>query len=210
LAARKRGTVARHSPEVDAYIAGSAEFARPILGKIREAFHAGCPALEERLKWGVPSFEYNGLLGGMAAFKKHVAFGFWKSRLMEGFAERFAAAPRASFMGARLESVKDLPPKRVLVAFVRQAVRLNEEAIRDLRAARPSRPSRVAVPRDLALALAANARAKRTFEAFPPSAKRDYAEWIVEAKTEATRRRRLDTAVQWLAEGKRRNWKYER
>lgn len=202
--------MAKRSPEVDAYITGSAEFARPILSRIREAFHAGCPALDERIKWGVPSFEYKGLLGGMAAFKKHVAFGFWKSRLMKSFSERFAAAPRASFMGARLESVKDLPPKRVMVAFVREAVRLNEEAIREPRPARPSRPSRVAVPRDLKIAIAANARATKTFDALPPSAKRDYVEWIVEARTEATRARRLDTAVQWLAEGKRRNWKYER
>ena len=77
--------MAKHSPEVDAYIARSAPFAQPMLTTIREAFHAGCPGLEERLKWGVPSFEYKGLLGGMAAFKKHVAFGFWKSRLMKGY-----------------------------------------------------------------------------------------------------------------------------
>lgn len=198
------------SSEVDAYIAGSAAFARPILSTIREAFHAGCPALEERLKWGVPSFEYKGLLGGMAAFKKHVAFGFWKSRLMKGFCERFAAAPRASFMGARLESENDLPPKRVLVAFVKEAVRLNEEAVREPQLSRPRRPARVPVPVDLAKALAANARARKTFDGFPPSARRDYVEWIEGAKTEATRSRRLDTAVQWLAEGKRRNWKYER
>ena len=202
--------MARHSPEVDAYIARSAGFAQPILSRIREAFHAGCPTLEERLKWGVPSFEHKGLLGGMAAFKKHVAFGFWKSRLMKGFSERFAAAPRASFMAGRVESLVDLPPRRVLVAFVKEAVRLNEAGVKEPRPSRPVRPARISVPRDLTLALAANARARDTFDAFPPSARRDYVEWISEAKAEATRSRRLETTVLWLAEGKRRNWKYER
>jgi len=184
--------VATHSPDVDAYIARSAPFAQPMLTTIREAFHAGCPGLEERLKWGVPSFEYKGLLGGMAAFKKHVAFGFWQSRLMKGHSERFGGAPRASFMGARLASLADLPPKRVMVAYVREAVRLNEEGVKEPRLSRPERPARIAVPRDLRAALAANPSAKVSFDAFPPSAKRDYLEWITAAKTDTTRSRRVE------------------
>lgn len=198
------------SPEVDAYIAKSPEFARPILAKIRDAFHAGCPEIEERLKWSAPSFEYKGLLGGMVAFKKHVAFGFWKSRLMEDFDRIFAKGPRASAMIARVESLADLPSKKVLVAYVKEAKRLNDEGIKEPKRAQPKRSAKVEVPADLKKALAKNAAARKTFEEFPPSQKREYVDWITEAKQAATREKRLKTAVDWMAEGKRRNWKYER
>lgn len=196
------------SPEVDAYIAAAAEFARPILEKIRAAFHAGCPELEERLKWGAPSFEYKGPLGGMTAFKRHAAFGFWKARLMTDAHGLFAGAPRASAMGVRVESLAQLPPRRVLVAYVKEARRLNDAGITEPRRARPKRAAPVTLPPDLAAALASNARARRTFEAFPPSCRREYVEWISEARRDATRARRLATTLEWLAQGKRRNWRY--
>lgn len=198
------------SPEVDAYIAKAPEFARPILRKIREAFHAGCPEIEERIKWGVPSFEHKGMLGGMAAFKKHVTFGFWKSRLMEDFDKIFTGKPRASMMGARVESVADLPPKTTLVAYVREAKRLNEKGVKEPKLAKPKGTIRVTVPADLKAALVKNAAARKSFEGFPPGARRDYVEWLTEAKREETRKKRLVTAIEWLAQGKRRNWKYER
>lgn len=196
------------SPEVDLYIAEAAEFARPILEKIREAFHAGCPGVEERLKWGAPSFEYRGMLGGMAAFRRHVSFGFWKARIMSDPEGLFGGRPRASAMGVRVESLAELPSKRALVAYVREARRLNEAGVK---AARPV-PSRRAVrtPPDLRAALANHAAARRTFESLAPSHRREYVEWIAEAKREDTRARRLATALEWLAEGKTRNWKYER
>lgn len=201
--------VARH-PRVDAYIAQAPAFARPILARLRDAFHAGCPGLEERIKWGVPSFEYEGMLGGMAAFKQHVAFGFWKSRLMAGFEKTFGRPGRASAMGARVESLEDLPPQRVLVAFVREARRLNLVGAREPKLARPRRRIRVSVPADLKEALARRPAAHTFFAGLAPSHRRDYVEWITAAKAPATRARRLATAVAWLAAGKRRNWKYER
>jgi uncharacterized protein YdeI (YjbR/CyaY-like superfamily) len=200
----------KRSPEIDAYVAEAPEFARPILKKLRTAFHAGCPGLEERLKWGMPSFEYKGLLGGMAAFKRHVAFGFWKSRLMADFEKTFGRDPAASGMRARVESLADLPSKDVLVAFVREARRLNDEGIKEPKLARPKRSARVTVPAALEAALAKNARARATFEGLPPSHKREYVEWITEAKREETRTRRIATTVTWLREGKTRNWKYDR
>lgn len=199
----------QRTPEIDGYIAGAPEYARPILTRIRGAFHAGCPQLEERLKWGVPSFEYKGLLGGMAAFKKHVTFGFWKSRLMEDYHRTFAGEPRASMMGSRVVSLKDLPPKKVLVAYVREAKRLNDAGIKEPRLARPRGTLRVTVPADLRKALATNGKARETFQGFPPCARRDYVEWLGEAKREDTRARRLRTTLEWLAQGKRRNWKYQ-
>lgn len=200
----------KRSVEVDAYIAGAPEFARPILEKIREAFHAGCPELEERIKWGSPSFEYEGMLGGMAAFKRHVSFGFWKSRLMEDFGRLFARGPRSSAMVVRVETAADLPAKKVLVAYVREARRLNEEGIREPRRSTAREPVRVTLPPDLKAALARHAKARATFEGFAPSHRREYVEWITEAKREETRRKRIETTIAWLAEGRHRNWKYER
>ena len=197
-------------PEVDAYIAKAPEYARPILEKIRDAFHVGCPEIEERIKWGVPSFEYKGMLGGVAAFKSYVTLGFWKARLMDDFDRLFQRGPRASAMGARVASLADLPAKKVLVAYVREAKRLNDAGIKEPKAARPKRPVRVTVPADLNAALRKNAKARAAFEAFAPSHKREYVEWIVEAKRDATRAARLATTIEWLAQGKHRNWKYER
>ena len=196
--------------EVDAYIAGAPAYARPILEAIREAFHAGCPEVEERIKWRIPSFECQGMLGGMAAFKKHVSFGFWKSKLLEEFFGGLPEKHRAAMTAGRFESLSELPPKRVLVVCVREAMRLNHEGVKEPRAARTQAAKRVVVPTDLAAALAKNARARESFSSFAPSHKREYVEWIVEAKRAETRARRVKDAVAWLAVGKRRNWKYEK
>ena len=196
--------------EVDAFIAKQPEYARPILAKIRDAFYDGCPGIEEKIKWGYPSFEYKGMLGGMASFKKHVTFGFWKSRLMDDFDKLFQRGPRSSPMGARVESLKDLPSKKVLVAYVKEAKRLNDEGLKEPKRAAPKRSPKVDVPADLKALLAKNAKARATFEGFSPSHKREYVEWIVEAKRDATRSKRLKTTLEWLVEGKHRMWKYER
>ena len=195
---------------LDAYAAKAPEYARPIIAKIRDAFHTGCPELEEKIKWGHASFEYKGMLGGMAVFKQHVTFGFWKSRLMEDFDKLFTRGATSSAMGARVESLADLPPKKMLVAYVREAKRLNDEGIKEPVRAKPKRSPNVDVPPDLTSALKKNAKAKKTFETFSPSHKRDYVEWITEAKRDETRAKRLATTLEWLEEGKHRNWKYER
>lgn len=201
--------MAKRNPAVDAFIARSRADARPILARVRAAFHAGCPELEERIKWGVPSFEYKGMLGGMAVFKHHVTFGFWKSRLMEDFEKAFGRPGRASAMGARIVSLQDLPAKAALVAFVKEAKRLNDEGIKDSKRARPKRSSRVAVPADLKAALVKSNSARAAFASFSPSHQREYVQWIVEAKRPATRAKRLATTMEWLAAGKHLNWKYE-
>jgi uncharacterized protein YdeI (YjbR/CyaY-like superfamily) len=195
---------------LDAYVAKAPEYARPIIAKIRDAFHAGCPELEEKIKWGHASFEYKGMLGGMAVFKKHVTFGFWKSRLMDDFDNLFTRGARSSPMGARVESLADLPPKKVLVAYVREAKRLNDEGIKEPVRAKPKRSPNVDVPPDLTAALKKNAKAKKAFEGFSPSHQREYVEWLTEAKRDETRAKRLTTTLEWLEEGKHRNWKYER
>ena len=197
------------SPEVDRYIAAAAPFARPILERIRSAFHKAHPEVTETMKWSFPHFEYKGLLGSMAAFKQHVSWGFWKGRLMADPLGIIPPAGETSMGGARIADVKELPSEKNMVAYVREAIRLNEEGVKPRRPARTPK-AEAEVPVDLAAALKKSPAAKKAFEAFSPSHRREYIEWITEAKQDATRQKRLATTLEWLSEGKSRNWKYER
>ena len=197
------------SPEVDRYIAAAAPFARPILERIRSAFHKAHPEVTETMKWSFPHFEYKGLLGSMAAFKQHVSWGFWKGRLMADPLGIIPPAGETSMGGARIADVKELPSEKNMVAYVREAIRLNEEGVKPRRPARTPK-AEAEVPVDLAAALKKSPAAKNAFEAFSPSHRREYIEWITEAKQDATRQKRLATTLEWLSEGKSRNWKYER
>jgi uncharacterized protein YdeI (YjbR/CyaY-like superfamily) len=189
-------------PRVDAYIASSADFAKPILKHLRDLVHAACPDAQETVKWQSPSFEYQGLLCGMAAFKEHCTFGFWKHELLLG--ERNGEA-MGSF--GRITSLNDLPPDRTLSGLIKKAAKLNVDGVKTPRKAAAAKPP-LAVPAFLATALKKNAAARKSFDAFSPSHKREYVEWLTEAKTDATRDKRLVTALAWMAEGKSRNWKY--
>ena len=194
-----------HDPRVDAYIAKSADFARPILEEIRARVHAACPGVEETIKWGMPSFVHgDGILCGMAAFKRHASFGYWKHALVMDGAERDG-------MGSygKLADLRDLPPKARMQADLKKAMRWNATGVKPERRKPAPKPA-LEVPDDLALALKKHKAAKATFDAFPPGCKREYIEWIVAAKREDTRAKRLAQALEWMAEGKRRNWKYER
>ncbi len=195
------------NPEVDAYIAAAAPFARPILRHLRAIMHRGCPMVEEKIKWGSPHFEYQGPIAGMAAFQSHCAFGFWKSELIFG---QKPEANEAMGQFGRIAHRADLPNDKALLAYVRKAVELNQAGIKRPQAPRIRGPRALEIPSDLMHALAGNANARKTFEHFSYSKRKDYAEWIAEAKRPETRRRRLTTAVEWLAAGKSRNWKYER
>ncbi|HEX8380990.1 MAG TPA: YdeI/OmpD-associated family protein [Allosphingosinicella sp.] len=194
-------------PRIDAYIARQADFARPILEHLRSAVHAACPEAEETLKWGMPHFLYKGrMLAGMAAFKAHATFGFRRAKEVVG---ETGAERDAMGQFGRLTSVADLPPDEALRVLIRKAMALTDEGTRPARrkAAPKAEPE---VPRELANALAANPAAQATFGGFPPSCRREYAEWVAEAKRPQTRDRRIAQAVEWLAEGKKRNWKYEK
>jgi uncharacterized protein YdeI (YjbR/CyaY-like superfamily) len=192
-------------PRVDAYIEKAQPFARPILQHLRKVVHAGCPGVEETMKWSAPHFMYQGMLCGMQAFKEHCAFGFWKGSLIEGLGARGEDA-----MGhfGRITSIQDLPPQKTLIGLVTQAAALNEQGVKVERTAR--RKKAVEPPEDLVSALRKNKKALAAFQAFSPSHRREYVEWIGEAKRDDTRQRRLATAIEWLSEGKPRNWKYGR
>ncbi len=200
----------QRDPRVDAYIARSAPFARPILARLRELVHEACPDVEETIKWGMPSFIHaGGILAGMAAFKQHASFGYWKHALVMG--EGVARDGMGSY--GRMATLSDLPPKKRLLADVRRAMALNEQGVKSPAARKAAAPRPMpAMPAELEAALAArgHAKARCTFEAFPPGRQREYIEWIAEAKRDDTRARRLAQALEWLAEGKARNWKYEK
>lgn len=194
---------------VDAYIGKAAPFARPILTHIRKLVHQGCPEAEETIKWGMPSFDYKGSYCSMAAFKAHCAFGFWKASLMENAGKMKENQQNSMGHLGRITALGDLPSDKVLLGYIKEAKRLNDEGIK-----MPPRKKTITkdleIPESFAKCLSKNKKAKATFEALSPSHKKEYVQWITEAKTEGTRNRRMETAVEWIAEGKGRNWKYER
>ena len=196
---------------VDDYIARSAPFAKPILRHLRSVVHAACPSIEETLKWSSPSFTHKGIVCGMAAFKEHCVFGFWKEALLR---DRIARLPRGEgeAMGqfGRITSVSQLPGDRVMMRLVRAAVELNERGIKSPTRSKPRGERKLRVPGHFMDALRKNRRALETFTGFTYSNQKEYVDWVTEAKGEETRRRRMETSVAWMAEGKIRNWKYIR
>jgi uncharacterized protein YdeI (YjbR/CyaY-like superfamily) len=194
-------------PRVDAYIAKSKDFAIPILNHIRKIVHESLPEVTETMKWSFPHFDYKGMLCSMASFKEHCAFGFWKQTLLEQSA--FPAERTAMGSFGRITSIKNLPDAKLLKKLVHDAAKLNDEGIK-VRKTVSKEKKELVVPVILLEALAKNYAAAQTFNNFPYSKKKDYVEWIGEAKSDATRDKRLGTTVEWLAEGRSRNWKYEK
>jgi uncharacterized protein YdeI (YjbR/CyaY-like superfamily) len=194
---------------IDAYIEKSQPFAKPILLHIRELVHQSCPEVEETMKWSFPHFDYKGMMCSMASFKEHCSFGFWKASLMKDEAKLFNIGDRDG-MGhfGKILSLADLPVDDVMLAYIREACKLNDDDVK-LPPKPKNAPKELVVPKELLEALAKNEAAAKTFDAFPYSAKKEYTEWISDAKSDATRDKRLATTIEWLAEGKRRNWKYE-
>jgi hypothetical protein len=191
-------------PRIDAYITQAAPFARPILTHLRSVVHDACPEAEETVKWGVPAFVYQGKLLCMAAsFKAHCAFVLW-TREAEAAA---GAAASTNESLRRISCLKDLPARRALHSLVKDAATRIAARGPLPRPAKKAKPA-MKVPPDLNAALALDTRAKAGFQKLPPSHRREYVEWITEAKTAPTRERRLQTTLEWLAAGKSRNWRY--
>ncbi|MEP6698112.1 MAG: YdeI/OmpD-associated family protein [Verrucomicrobiota bacterium] len=198
--------MATKDPRIDAYIAKAPAFAKPILKHLRKVVHAGCPNVEETIKWSMPHFDHKGILAGMAAFKQHCAFGFWKGSLVIDDGRAAEKTGMGSF--GCIKSIADLPNEKTLAGYVKKAAALNEAGIKGPGRTQPKKREPLAVPPDFAAALKKNAKARKTFQAFAPSKQRDYLEWVTEAKREETRGERLATSIEWLAEGKARHWKY--
>ena len=196
---------------IDAYIAKSAAFAQPILSHIREVVHRACPEVEEKMKWSFPHFDYkNEMMCSMAGFKQHCAMGFWKGAIMKDpvLAENARSEGAMGHMG-KITSLKDLPSDKKLMAYIKEAMGLNDKGIKLPAKLKTAERKELEVPPYFQKALATNPEAKKTFDNYAYSHKKEYLEWITEAKTEVTRNKRIETALEWMAEGKSRHWKYK-
>lgn len=194
-------------PRIDVYIAKSADFAKPILTRVREMVHEACPEVQETIKWGSPFFDYKGqMMCAIAAFKKHCALIFWKASLIDGLPPN-GDKSRGSF--GRITSIKELPSKRQFNSWIKAAMALNDAGVTVKRPKAGEKPE-ARVPKELATALAKNRKAAAAFGKFPRGQRREYCEWIADAKREETKAKRVTQAVEWIAQGKTRNWKYER
>ncbi len=207
---RKINLMGKKEKIIDAYIAKSADFAKPILNHIRELVHKTCPDVEEKMKWSFPHFDYKGeMMCSMAAFKQHAVFGFWKAVLMKDpvLVETASSEVAMGHLG-RLTSAKDLPSDKKMTAWIKEAMALNDKGIKLPAKAKPVTTKELVVPNYFTKAISKNKKALQIFEAFSYSHKKEYVEWITEAKTEETRNKRITTAIEMMTEGKSRNWKY--
>src|ERR1041385_1770035 len=194
----------KKDPRIDAYIAKAADFAKPILTHLRKLIHAADPDAVETMKWSMPHFEHKGIVCGMAAFKAHCSFGFWKGELILG---RSQGGDGMGHFG-RITWLADLPSDKVLTSYIKKAVTLNEAGVKKAVLPRSKVKKELVVPDYFTGALRKNKKALATFEGFSYSHKKEYVEWITEAKREETRANRIATALAWLSQGKARNWKY--
>lgn len=195
---------------IDEYILKSQPFAQPILTHIRKLVHTACPDVEETIKWGFPHFDYRGeMMCSMAAFKQHCAFGFWKASLMKDKNLILNARTETAMgHGGKIMSLDDLPSDKTMIAYIKEAAKLNADGIKIKKA--PISKKKLIVPAYFLSALKKNKKALVVFTAFSYSNKKEYVEWITEAKTEETRISRMKTAVEWMSEGRVRNWKYQK
>ncbi len=196
-----------NDPRIDAYIDKAAPFAQPILIHLRKLVHKACPNIVETIKWSMPIFDHKGIVCSMASFKQHCAFGFWKQKILDSDAFPKHKSAMGSF--GRITSLDDLPDDKTMTELIRQAVELNEKGIK-VPKAKSAAKKEIIIPDDLSSVLSKNKKAKATFENFSYSHRKEYVEWINEAKTDTTRKKRIATTIEQLAEGKSRQWKYER
>jgi len=201
----------QYDSRVDAFIEKASDFAKPILEYIREIVHETSPLLTETVKWGFPFFDYKGPVCQMAAFKEHCSFGFWKATLLNDPHNALSIGDGSAGSFGRITKIEDLPSKEILQDFIRQAIALNEsgkktpEAIK--KASTPK--TELVIPEYFTEFLKGYPNASFNFDKSSYSHKKEYVEWIVDAKSDATRQKRMETAAEWLAEGKSRHWKYK-
>ncbi|HEX5216667.1 MAG TPA: YdeI/OmpD-associated family protein [Vicinamibacterales bacterium] len=196
----------KKDPQVDAYIAKAPAYAKPILTRLRKVVHTAIPGIVEGTKWSSPHFDYKGIFCSMSAFKQHAMFGFWLERALR---ESLSAADGKALAALHhIESIDDLPDDKKLIRLIKAGAKLNDAGVKMVRAKKPAKPMPKTPPLLIA-ALDKNTSARATFDNASPSFKREYVNWIADAKSDDTRQRRVETAVAWMAEGKGRNWKYE-
>lgn len=201
--------MAQKDLRIDAYIAKSADFAKPVLNHLRKLVHQACPKAVETIKWGFPHFEYKGILCSMASFKSHASFGFWKGSVMKDPKKILNPVGETS-MGhfGKITKLSDLPSDKIIIDYIKEAARMNDAGVKLPVGSKTKERKELVIPKYFLDLLKKNKKAQKTFESFTYSNKKDYVEWVTEAKTEETRNSRMKTAMEWMAAGKVRNWKY--
>jgi uncharacterized protein YdeI (YjbR/CyaY-like superfamily) len=199
--------MANKDPRVDAYIAKSADFAKPILNHLRKLVHTACPDVEETLKWGMPHFMHGGILCSMASFKNHCAFGFWKAEMRHALKNRDKAGEAMGQFG-KITAVSDLPKDKIIIQYIKEAAKLNDAGPKLPTETKSKEKKELNIPKYFTAALRKNKKALAAFENFSYSHKKEYVEWITEAKSDETQKKRLEATVTWMSQGKVRNWKY--
>ena len=200
--------MSKKDPRIDAYILKAEPFAQPVLKHLRKLIHQACPDVEETMKWSFAFFDYKGPFCHIAAFKKHCAFGFWKAALMKD--AKKLEANQESAMGhlGKITGLHDLPPDKVIIAYLKEAMKLNETGAKLPPRKKTASKELLIIPAYFKTALSKNKKAAEQFEKFAPGQKKEYISWLTEAKTEETKNKRLETALEWISEGRIRNWKY--
>ena len=204
--------MSNYSPTIDQYIFKAKPFAQIILDHLRITIHQACPEVEEKIKWGMPFFDYKGqMMCNMAAFKEHCAFGFWKASLMKD-PKKIFTLERGEGMGhfGKITDIKDLPSSTILKAYIKEAMKLIDQEVVVPKVPKAKDDSLPTIPDYFLKALKKEKQIHQNFKAMSPACQREYVQWITEAKTEPTRLKRMNTALDWIAEGKKRNWKYEK
>lgn len=200
----------KYSAQVDEYIEKSPDFAKPILHYLRETIHETCPDAEEAVKWKFPAFMYKGkILCSITAFKQYCSLGFWLHQEMKTISELETAAEKSNmFSLGKITKMEDLPSKTLLKKAIKEAMELTDMGV-TMKKAAPSK-TETQIPDYFQTALNANEKALQVFQKASPSFRKEYINWITDAKTETTRHKRMEQALEWISEGKGRNWKYER
>lgn len=203
--------MSKFNPQFDEYITKSADFAKPIMEYLRQIIHETCPEVEEIIKWGNPHFDYKGdMMCILAGYKHHCSFSLYKAELMSDkkIIESVKAGQKMGYMD-KIKSLSDLPAKETLVAYIKEAMVLNENGVKKEKTV-SEKPKVIEVPDYFNEVLIANPLVKEIFESKSASFRKDYLVWIIDAKTEATRQKRIEQSLEWIAEGKGRFWQYEK
>ncbi|MCA6066935.1 YdeI/OmpD-associated family protein [Chryseobacterium sp. RG1] len=197
-----------YNAKVDEYIEKSQDFAQPILKHIREIVHEICPDTEETIKWKFPTFMYKGkILCSMVSFKQYCSLGFWLHDEMKTLKNIETDVEKTNmFSLGKITKIGDLPSKPLLKEMILEAMELTDKGV-TLKKASPSK-TETEVPDYFQNALQQNKKASEIFIKGSPSFRKEYINWLTEAKTEATRNKRMEQAIEWISEGKARNWKY--
>jgi uncharacterized protein YdeI (YjbR/CyaY-like superfamily) len=201
--------MANKDKRIDVYIANSPDFARPILIHLRDLVHAACPNVEETIRWGFPHFDHKGIMCSVASFKNHCAFGFWKASLMKDAEVLKYNNQKAMGHAGKIQCLPDLLSDKIIILQIKEAMKLNEDGIKLPERKNEDKKPVLITPDILKKELVRNRKASNTYKNLSFTHKNEYIEWIEEAKNEATKQKRILTAIEWLMEGKTRNWKYD-